>query len=138
MKSIFLILLSCFISGCSDADNTFYYDIECDGKPMQIHRYVVDKERQTVLLQHAWFLNGEVEEESAYYLENCKVTDSKNFICGTYPGRQYIFSNGSLLVKQNLLPIKRDSCTYKKRFWGFRKIADATVKDTKSPPLQNK
>ncbi len=132
MKSIFFILLSCFISGCSDADNTFYYDIECDGKPMQIHRYIVDKERQTVLRQLAWFLKGEVQEESANYLENCQVTDSKNFICGTYPGRQYIFSNGSLVVKQDLRPIKKDSCIYKKRFWGFKKISDLDIKDKKS------
>jgi hypothetical protein len=138
MRLLPFLLLCCIISGCTDSDNIFYYDTNCDGAPFIVRRFIVDKERQTVLYQFASIYKSTVEEISAHYLDNCKVTDTKNFICGNFSMGKVFMSDGTLIEELKGSKIESQDCIYKKSFLGFKKITDAQIKNTQSLPSQNK
>ena len=139
MKKIVYLTLLCFLTGCTDAENMFYTDEKCNGIPDLFERFVVDKERQTVLMQVGSVYGKEIKEENAMYFDSCTVTDTKNFVCNVKSlNYQFAMSNGTLIKTDKSHAWKTEDCTYKKSFFGYKKIADATVKDTKSLPLQNK
>ncbi len=142
-KFICLSLLSALF-GCAESDNAFYYDLNCDGIPKMVIRLVVDVNRQTVLYQVAKINGKEFKETSASILRDCKVVDSKNFVCLPYydqiKNREETInmSNGVFFWSSGGERWADDDCTYKKTFWGYEKISDANVKDAKSLPIQSK
>ena len=139
MKKLYLLVLCFLLPICAYAESIFYTDDKCDGKPILFDRYVVDKARQTVLFQTGEVHGNKIKETGALYLESCNVTDTKNFICKVHSLQaKVIMSNGTLIRQFGSNPEKTDYCTYIKGFWGYKKIADANFKDTKSPPLKNK
>jgi hypothetical protein len=139
MKKLYLLVLCFILPTFAYAENIFYTDDKCDGKPILFDRYVVEKARQTVLLQVGEVNGNRITETGALYLESCNVTDTKNFICNDESLKiKTTMSNGTLIRTVGGNPEKKDYCTYIKGFWGFKKVADANFKDTKSPPVKNK
>ena len=139
MKKIVCLTMWCALTGCTESDNSFYYDNNCDGVPKLVIRFIVDTNRQTVLHQAATINGNEIKEDRASYYDDCKVTDSKNFVCKDKSFQYEVtMSTGTLIWSSQGKRWIDDDCIYKKSFWGYKKIADATVKDTKSPPSQNK
>jgi hypothetical protein len=139
MKKLYFLVLCFLLPICAYAESIFYTDEKCDGKPILFDRYVVDKARQTVLLQVGEVHGNKITETGALYLESCNVTDSKNFICNDESLKiKTTMSKGTLIRTVGGNPEKKDYCTYIKGFWGFKKVADANIKDMKSPPVKNK
>lgn len=123
MKTINFLFITCLLSGCAEPENIFFSDEKCDGVPTLFERYVVDIDRQTVLLQIGEVYGNDIKETGAMYLDSCKVNDTKNFVCMVEPNLYSIsLSKGTLIKKDKSNPWKTEDCLYKKTIFGYKKI----------------